>query len=96
MPLKYSGPLAETCLATQTVLWVQRNPYSQNNSLICVRIPWPPLMLYTVYVHIRALRGGSSGGTRGVQAPPTAAATMEPLIESLLIFKDMKEMEEEL
>jgi hypothetical protein len=35
-------------------------------------------------------RGGSSGGAGGAQAPPTAVAIMEPL----LIFIGIKEMEE--
>jgi hypothetical protein len=32
----------------------------------------------------------------GAQAPPTAAGTMEPLLEPLLNFEGMKEMENEL
>jgi hypothetical protein len=33
-------------------------------------------------------------GAGGAQAPPTASATMEPLLEPLLNFEGMKEMEE--
>jgi hypothetical protein len=52
-PLKCSGQLGELCLAAQTVLWVERNPYSRNsNSLIRVRIPWPPA--HVAYMRIQA------------------------------------------
>jgi hypothetical protein len=48
--------------------------------------------LAVIETNIISFRGGSSGGAGGAQAPPTAAATMEPL----LIFIGMKETEEEL